>query len=377
LDADLLDGYGSATANTANTIVLRDGSGNFSAGTITATLNGNASFATSAGSVISGAYVNANNTFTGTNVQNSPNNTFINTVSNANQSLTFYQGTAGADAYMTFHVGGDFAGYFGLGGAENDLVYGGWSVGNNRYRILHSGNASFAWNMNQNVRTTDSPTFSTVTATLNGNAGSVTYLPNRTDSTAYPVIWGAAYTNGSGTIAYSCAAVTIQSSTGTLNATSFSGAGTGLTGTAASLSIGGSAASLVSVNSYTVGNLTVNGTAQMTGVRETYTTVNISTGVVTIDLTTGTVFRVNYNATISSFAINNITAGKVSAFTIITIPAAGAGGITFAFTGTNASNPKWAGGSTPMATTTAGKYDVFSFIYDGNNWFGFTGGLNY
>jgi hypothetical protein len=48
LDADLLDGYGSATANTANTIVLRDGSGNFSAGTITAALSGNATTATSA-----------------------------------------------------------------------------------------------------------------------------------------------------------------------------------------------------------------------------------------------------------------------------------------------------------------------------------------
>jgi hypothetical protein len=36
------------SANTANQIVLRDGSGNFSAGTITATLNGNASTATSA-----------------------------------------------------------------------------------------------------------------------------------------------------------------------------------------------------------------------------------------------------------------------------------------------------------------------------------------
>ena len=36
----------SATANTANTLVLRDGSGNFSAGTITASLSGNASTAT-------------------------------------------------------------------------------------------------------------------------------------------------------------------------------------------------------------------------------------------------------------------------------------------------------------------------------------------
>jgi len=41
LDADLLDGLNSATANTANTIVARDASGNFAAGTITASLTGN------------------------------------------------------------------------------------------------------------------------------------------------------------------------------------------------------------------------------------------------------------------------------------------------------------------------------------------------
>jgi hypothetical protein len=135
-------------------------------------------------SVANGVYTNGNNTFTGTNVQNSPNNTFVNTVTNANQSLTFYQATSGADAYMTFHIGSDFAGYFGLGGAENDLVWGGWSVGNYRYRILHSGNASYAWNMNQNVRTTDSPTFSTVTATLNGNAATATSATNATTATS-------------------------------------------------------------------------------------------------------------------------------------------------------------------------------------------------
>jgi hypothetical protein len=84
---------------------------------------------------------------------------------------------------------------------------------------------------------------SATATTTTGNAGSVTYLPNRTDGAAYQVLWGAAYSNTIGTIAYSCAAVTITSSTGTLNATTFSGAGTGLTGTAASLSIGGTAAS--------------------------------------------------------------------------------------------------------------------------------------
>ena len=41
LDADLLDGRNSSTVNTVNTVVHRDSSGNFSAGTITATLVGN------------------------------------------------------------------------------------------------------------------------------------------------------------------------------------------------------------------------------------------------------------------------------------------------------------------------------------------------
>lgn len=49
LDADLLDGMNTSTTNIGNTVVIRDGTGNFSAGTITATLNGNASTATTAG----------------------------------------------------------------------------------------------------------------------------------------------------------------------------------------------------------------------------------------------------------------------------------------------------------------------------------------
>lgn len=47
LDADLLDGLNSASTNTASTIVARDASGNFSAGTITAALTGTASIASS------------------------------------------------------------------------------------------------------------------------------------------------------------------------------------------------------------------------------------------------------------------------------------------------------------------------------------------
>ena len=53
LDADLLDGLAVATANTVSTIVARDASGNFAAGTITATLSGNATSATTATSATS------------------------------------------------------------------------------------------------------------------------------------------------------------------------------------------------------------------------------------------------------------------------------------------------------------------------------------
>jgi len=256
--------------------------------------------------------------------------------------------------------------------------YGGWvyylnSANYNSYSPTLTGTgASGTWSIN----VTGTAATATTATTTTGNAGSVTYLPGRTDAAAYPVLWGAAYTNAVGTIAYSCAAVTIQSSTGTLFATTFSGAGTGLTGTATSLSIGGSAASLVSANTYTVGNLTVNSMAQLVGVKETYVAVAPTGGsnIVTIDLNAGTVFRLNYNAFVGSFTLSNVTAGKVNSFTLISIPAAGAGGITFTFTGYTL---KWAGGTVPTATTTAGKFDVFSFVFDGTNWYGFTGGLNY
>lgn len=45
-NADLLDGLETSSTNTASTVVVRDGSGNFSAGTVTAALSGNASTAT-------------------------------------------------------------------------------------------------------------------------------------------------------------------------------------------------------------------------------------------------------------------------------------------------------------------------------------------
>ena len=66
--------------------------------------------------------------------------TSVHTTSAYQASLEVYQSSAGSDAFMAFHVAGDFAAYLGLDGNINDFAVGGWSMGNNRYRIWHQGN---------------------------------------------------------------------------------------------------------------------------------------------------------------------------------------------------------------------------------------------
>jgi len=84
-------------------------------------------------------------------------------------------------------------------------------------------------------------TITTVTGTLAGNAssattaGTLTHNRNRTDGTSYPVVWMDAT---SPSPAYSCAAVTITSSVGRVNATTFNGALTGNASTATTFSTG-------------------------------------------------------------------------------------------------------------------------------------------
>jgi len=64
LNADLLDGYDTATTATANTVVIRDSNGSFSANVITATLSGAATSATTAGTVTTAAQPNITSTGT-------------------------------------------------------------------------------------------------------------------------------------------------------------------------------------------------------------------------------------------------------------------------------------------------------------------------
>lgn len=86
-------GTGVATANTVSTLVARDGSGNFSAGTITASLSGNATTATSATNATNGATVAI-----GTNASFFP--MFAASSSNSNQPFNL-------DANLTYNPSSD------------------------------------------------------------------------------------------------------------------------------------------------------------------------------------------------------------------------------------------------------------------------------
>ena len=66
-------------------------------------------------------------------------NDAIDTTNGTQSPLEVFQDNAGEDAFMAFHISGDYAAYFGLDGASNDFVFGGWSKGAVKQRIFHDG----------------------------------------------------------------------------------------------------------------------------------------------------------------------------------------------------------------------------------------------
>jgi hypothetical protein len=97
------------------------------------------------------------------------------------------------------------------------------------------------------------------------------------------------------------------------------------------------------------------------------------------DAGTGSAFTLNLsNGTIQKFTTNaNMT---------LTLPASTAGksfvvivvyGAVNTLTWSSPSTLKWVGGTTPTATSVAGKIDIFSFFQDGTNTYGTVYGQNF
>ena len=154
LNAALLNGYASATANTLNAIVRRDGSGNFTAGTISATTftstqaTGTAPFtvtSTTQVSNLNAQYVNGKSVGTsgnviplldGTNTWSAgqtnyfiSNSAGLTNAGSTSPNLQVYTPASSTNsAYMSFHRAGVYAVNFGLD-TDSILRIGGWSAG--------------------------------------------------------------------------------------------------------------------------------------------------------------------------------------------------------------------------------------------------------
>ena len=186
-------------ANTASKVVARDASGNFSAGTITATLSGNATTATTATTATnqSGGTVNATTIVASTSIYPAADNTGVigdaaNTWSNGQfTNLT-------VDSTLTVRSAIDLA--------DSDIL-----------RFGTSDDTQFFYDGTNN------------TMEMELEAAAVSFIITDNGTTRF----------------------TFTKTTGDLAATSFTGAGTGLTGTAAALSIGGNAATATTATTAT------------------------------------------------------------------------------------------------------------------------------
>ena len=238
----------------------------------------------------------------------------------------------------------------------------------------------------------------TVTNAINGSVtGNAATVTTNANLTGHITSTGNATILGSFTSAQLLAALTDETGTGAnVFATSptlvspalgtpTSGVLTNCTGTAANLTAGTVTNGVYTTGNQSIaGNKTFTGTTIVTGsietaaVRETFSAVS-STTTVSIDLSTATVFNLTFTSTISAFNITNVNTSRVNSFTLITAPNGTGATIAWSFqtNGGGAANVKWASNVSPTATTTTGRFDIFSFVYNGTNWYGFTGGQNY
>jgi hypothetical protein len=121
------------------------------------------------------------------------------------------------------------------------------------------------------------------------------------------------------------------------------------------------------------GALSFTSSIKTTSIIETFTAPSITSNVLTIDLTQGTVFNVTNSANINTFTISNPTASTAQAFTLVMTSNGSSR------TQTWGSSVKWPGGTAPTLTATSGKKDILSFVTNdgGTTWYGFVGGQNY
>jgi hypothetical protein len=204
-------------------------------------------------------------------------------------------------------------------------------------------------------------------ATVTTGTGVVTALGVNTGSAgAFVVNGGALGTPSSGTL---------TSATGLPISTGVSGLGSGV----ATFLATPSSANLISAMSDETGSgllvFATNPTLTnptITNYTETRYAATVTGNAITLDLTNGTFQTITTMVGANAITLPAVASGK--SLTVQVLYASTPTTLTFA---TPSGTLKWPGGTAPTPTLTNTKYDFYTFISDGTNWYGIQSGANF
>jgi hypothetical protein len=126
-------------------------------------------------------------------------------------------------------------------------------------------------------------------------------------------------------------------------------------------------------NFATVSTLQVSGIASFTTTTEQSRTVTIASSAASLDLSTAALFLITLNSNVSASFVNPPPAPQSCSFTVVMSADGTARAVTWPTT------VRWAAGTPPTITSTAGKADIFSFLTTngGSIYYGFTSDQNF
>lgn len=360
--------YVEVSTNTSNTLVLRDGSGNFAAGTITATLTGNSSTATA---------LSSSRTFALTG----------DVTGSVSSDLTSGASISTAIANGVI-VDADINDSAAIADTKLATISTAGKVANSATTATAASTASTIALRNASGQTAVKGLLvdgtSSGTVTVQGAAAAGTWaltLPTTAGTNGHVLT-----TNGSGVTSWAAASGSVSVASSSTNATFYPVFFNAATGTATTLNT----SSFLTINpgAATMGlpTITINGgiycstsnpvkNARFAQCGDTYVNATISAGTLTIDLSNFPVTRVTRNANITTISINNVLVNSsyAQSFTLI-FDSNGT-----AYTVNWPASVKWPGGTAPTLTSTAGRSDVFVFYTNnsGTTWYAMTAAQNF